>query len=219
MKLSITAAALMLLSPLALAEKQWSTTSYEIWGSDQSNSVPNQSALGVAGSLLWIWDSDDLKQTMAFNTSDETAATRSGYTPTPKSCSPDQEAGPCDLFTIFPSTLTDSTSGEALSEVVGFGRWHGVTKDPQNKYVTANIFAPGGGYLGIVDATTKAAVGLFRVTEMTYGTDTTTISRNVHMSFWNGDGSAILIHNLAGMLLRASARLVLPSWIDPHPLS
>lgn len=46
-------------------------------------------------------------------------------------------------------------------------------------------------------------MGLFRVTEMTYTKDSETnaTTRNVHMSFWNADGSAILIHNLAGKAL------------------
>ena len=54
--------------------------------------------------------------------------------------------------------------------------------------------------MGIVDAETKGAVALFRVSKMTYNAgDSGDIStRNVHMSFWNSDGSAVLIHNLAG---------------------
>ena len=35
--------------------------SYEIWASDQSNSVPGQNSLGVAGSFLWIFDSVGVK--------------------------------------------------------------------------------------------------------------------------------------------------------------
>ncbi|CAB9515623.1 expressed unknown protein [Seminavis robusta] len=186
-------------------EYEWSTSSYEIWGSDQSNSVANQTALGVAGSFLWIWDAEDLKETINIQLQAEqgSVSTKSGEAPAPKSCSPDQDKGPCDLFTIYPAELTDSVSGETLTQVAGFGRWHGVTKDPQNKYVTANIFAPAGGFLGIVDATTKAAVALFRMTEATYSTgdDQDATNRNVHMSFWNGDGSAILVHNLAGKVL------------------
>lgn len=56
--------------------------------------------------------------------------------------------------------------------------------------------------MGIVDTDTKGAIALFRVTLMTYdaGADdgSTKSTRNVHMSFWNSDGSAIIIHNLAG---------------------
>ena len=173
MKLSNSIAILALLSASSTsAEKAWSTTSYEIWGSDQSNSVPNQDALGVAGSWLWIWDSSDIQKATEdamMETGTDTAMTRSGGqtqpTPlTPKTCSPNKNVGPCDLFDIFPTNLTDSNTGEMLGDTSGVGRWHGVTKDPQNMYVTANIFAPGGGYLGVVDASTKEAVALFRVT-------------------------------------------------------
>lgn len=56
--------------------------------------------------------------------------------------------------------------------------------------------------MGIVDTDTKGAIALFRVTLMTYdaGADdgSTKSTRNVHMSFWDYDGSAIIIHNLAG---------------------
>ena len=41
---------------------------------------------------------------------------------------PDAESGPCDLFTIFPETLTESGSGEALADAAGFGRWHGESR-------------------------------------------------------------------------------------------
>jgi len=193
MKFSFTTIALLALSSHTNAEKKWSTTSYEIWGSDQSNTVEGQSALGVAGSYIWIWDSNDVQAEII---SQQEAGSHS---PVPKPCSPNDTAGPCELFTIFPKTLTDNASGETLENVISFGRWHGVTKDPQNRYVTANIFAPNGGYLGIVDTTSKEAVALFRVTEMSYekGEGKAT-ARSVHMSFWNGDGSAILIHNLHG---------------------
>lgn len=175
-------------------------SSYEVWASDQSNTVEGQDALGVKGSLLWIWNSTDIN---AMLQSTESSAAAPEAFPNSLPCSPDAETGPCNLFTIFPETLTDSVTGEVLSDAAGFGRWHGITKDPQNKYVTANIFAPGGGYLGIVDAETKGAVGLFRVTEMTYTKtpDANATTRNVHMSFWNDDGSAILVHNLAGKAL------------------
>jgi len=188
MKFSFAIFSLLALSSTTNGENKWSTKSYEIWGSDHSNTVEGQSKLGVAGSYLWIWDSDDIQTKIS-----------TGKTPESKSCSPNDTKGPCQLFTIFPKTLTDSASGETLEEVAGFARWHGVTKDPQNRYVTANIFAPNGGYLGIVDATTKEAVALFRVTEMSYKKgEVKKTTRSVHMSFWNGDGSAILIHNLSG---------------------
>lgn len=111
------------------------------------------------------------------------------------------------IVACSPGTLVNSVSQDTLANSGGFGRWHGVTRDPQHRYVTANVFAPNGGYLGIVDAETKEAVALFRVTLMTYDAPTeedqnaTKTARNVHMSFWNHDGSAILIHNLAGKAL------------------
>lgn len=161
---------------------------YEIWACDQSNTVSGMDALGIRGSQLWVWDDKDVKKAM-----------KTGETPLSKSCTPDAKSGPCNMLQMFPGELVDSVSGETLSDSGGFGRWHGVTADPQNLYVTANIFAPNGGYLGIVDAETKGAVGLFRVSEMTYSTgDESKTTRNVHMSFWNSDGSAIIIHNLAG---------------------
>lgn len=51
--------------------------------------------------------------------------------------------------------------------------------------------------MGIIDTQTKEAVALFRVTEYTYGSTATT-TRSVHMSFWNADGTAILVANLHG---------------------
>lgn len=54
-------------------------------------------------------------------------------------------------------------------------------------------------YVGVVDAQTKEGVALFRVTEFEYQAGANTVSdRSVHMSFWNDDGSAILIANLHG---------------------
>jgi hypothetical protein len=172
-----------------IASRKIGRASYEVWGCDQSNTVPGLDALGVQGSFLWIWDSNDVKEVI-----------KTGVTPLSKPCTPDAKSGPCDLLQMFPGTLLDSVSNQALSESEGFGRWHGVTVDPQNRYVIANIFAPNGGYIGIVDVETRGAVGLFRATLTTFdvGSDTNKTTRNVHMSFWNHDGSAIIIHNLAG---------------------
>ena len=33
---------------------------YEVWGSDQSNTVTGETSAGVNGSFLWIWDSDSI---------------------------------------------------------------------------------------------------------------------------------------------------------------
>lgn len=56
------------------------------------------------------------------------------------------------------------------------------------------MFAPDGGYVGIIDARRKEAIALFRVTDMNVG-------RSVHMSFWTADGSAIIVANLNGKTL------------------
>jgi len=194
MKSSCCCCLLLLLLAAPSPQVGAAASSYEVWGSDQSNSVPGQDALGVEGSWLWIWKSNDIEDMLSGG---------GGSSPVSLPCSPDAETGPCDLRIVFPETLTDASSGEALGQAMGFGRWHGITKDPQNKYVTSNIFAPNGGYIGIVDTETKGAVALFRVADMFYltGPDTNVTSRNVHMSFWNSDGSAILVHNLAGKTL------------------
>ncbi len=69
--------------------------------------------------------------------------------------------------------------------------------DPSKRYVTANIFTPGGGFVGVIDAATKEAIGLFRVAKTT-GTAT---GRSVHMSIWKEDGTAILVANLHGKMI------------------
>jgi hypothetical protein len=38
---------------------------YEVWASDQSNSVADAGAAGVRGSYLWIWDSQDIDAQLA----------------------------------------------------------------------------------------------------------------------------------------------------------
>lgn len=118
----------------------------------------------------------------------------------PLSCTPNASHGPCNLLEIFPLSLSRCTpvrcTGETLEDLGGFGRLHGVIKDPFNRYVVANIFAPGGGYVGVIDAETKEGIGLFRVT----GTSMA-IPRSVHMSFWSADGSAIIIANLNGKMI------------------
>ena len=67
------------------------------------------------------------------------------------------------------------------------------TQDPSNRYVNANFFVPGGGYIGVIDTYTKEAIALFRVTA--FSTDS---QRSIHMSFWSTDGSAIIMANLHG---------------------
>mmetsp|Transcript_27182 Transcript_27182/g.32137 ORF Transcript_27182/g.32137 Transcript_27182/m.32137 type:complete len:626 (-) Transcript_27182:326-2203(-) len=160
---------------------------YEVWGSDQSNSVPSQSSAGINGSYLWIWDSKSIGTQL-----------EGGADATPLSCTPSDSTGPCNLLDVFPSVLVENSSTgvlpNTLSDLPKFGRLHGMLKDPQNKYVTANIFAPGGGYIGVIKTSTKEAVALFRVTAF----DQNPNERSVHLSFWSDDGSAIVIANLHG---------------------
>lgn len=165
---------------------------YEVWASDQSNSVADAGGLGLKGSWLWIWDSMDINRQI-----------EGGSDAQPLSCIPNEATGPCNLLDVFPQALVeiddqDNPTGAALSELEGFGRLHGMLPDPQSRYFNANIFAPGGGYIGIIDAQTKAAIALFRVTGTNVAGPET---RSVHMSYWNLDGSAIIIANLHGKLL------------------
>jgi hypothetical protein len=157
---------------------------FEIWAPDQANSAPNQTAFGVKGGFLYIWDSTDLEQ--------------QGSNATPKPCGPSATQGPCDLLDVFPQALAEyrqdgTPTGKTLESSGVFGRCHGVLGDHTGRYVNVNMFVPGGGYIGVMDTQTKEAIGLFRVTEFNTAT-----GRSVHMSVWSDDGSAILISNLHG---------------------
>ena len=186
----IQAAALAILASMfTVSSTEAESNGYEIWGSDQSNSVANVDSRGVSGSWLWVWDSKDVKVQL-----------KGGKAAKPLGCNGKNIAGegPCNLYDVFPSTLVENDSngptGKNLSELPGFGRLHGMLPDPQNLYMNVNIFAPDGGYIGIIDGETKEAVALFRVTG-------TNIGRSVHMSFWSSDGSALLVANLHGKVL------------------
>eukprot|EP00984_Skeletonema_dohrnii_P016903 scaffold7584_cov97-Skeletonema_dohrnii-CCMP3373.AAC.4 len=96
---------------------------YEVWGSDQSNSVAGETSAGVKGSFLWIWDSDSIADQLA-----------GGADASPLSCTPNDAVGPCDLLDIFPQDLEEVGSGDALGSLPAFGRLHGVIKDPSNLY-------------------------------------------------------------------------------------
>lgn len=110
----------------------------EIWASDQSNSVSNQEAAGVNGSYLWIWGSDESSQHPLLDQIKDQDALKL------LACSPDKDHGPCDLWDVFPSSLEHGTIAETtLGQLNGFGRLHGMLKDPQNLYINVNIFAPG----------------------------------------------------------------------------
>lgn len=160
---------------------------YEVWASDQSNSVPGEERLGVKGSFLWVFDTDGIQGQLSGK---EKA--------TPLPCTPTKTKGPCDAFEIFPPELNQvdaggAPTGKQLKDISGFGRLHGVLVDPQNKYVSANFFTPGGGFIGIIDVETKEAISLFRVTGFS-----TKAERSVHMTLWSTDGSALLSANLHG---------------------
>ncbi len=183
------AAIAMLASMLTISSTVAESEGYEIWGSDQSNSVSDVESRGVSGSWLWVWDSKDVE-----------AQLQGGEVAKPLGCNGKNipGEGPCNLYDVFPATLEENDSngstGKDLSELSGFGRLHGMLPDPQNLYMNVNIFAPNGGYIGIIDGETKEAVALFRVTG-------TNIGRSVHMSFWSSDGSALLVANLHGKVL------------------
>ncbi|MEM1368837.1 MAG: hypothetical protein AAGG02_12640 [Cyanobacteria bacterium P01_H01_bin.15] len=190
---AVSLVALLLLSIKFLAvpilSKASSPIDYEIWGSDQSNSRSGVEARGVSGSWIWIWDRQDLEKQL-----------ETGEPAQPIGCDGKNQTGtgPCDLYTVFPSDLiehdTNGATGNSLADLPSFGRLHGMLPDPQNRYMNMNIFAPQGGYIGIMDGETKAAIALFRVSGTSSG-------RSVHMSFWNSDGSALLIANLHGKVL------------------
>ncbi len=162
---------------------------YEIWGSDQSNSVAGVDKPGVKGSWIWIWNSKDVEKQI-----------ESGEIAQPLGCDGNNISGqgPCNLNDVFPSYLKEydrnGETGNTLADAESFGRLHGMLSDPQNLYMNANIFSPKGGYVGIIDGETKEAIALFRVTGSNAG-------RSVHMSFWNSDGSALLVANLHGKIL------------------
>ena len=162
---------------------------YEVWGADQSNSVPGEDARGVNGSFLWIWDSESVERQLAGGPAAKAIGCGRGS---------QEGRGPCDLRFVFPGRLrefdADGPTGNRLRDLPGFGRLHGMLPDPQNMYMNVNIFAPGGGYVGIIDGRTKGAIALFRVTGTSAG-------RSLHMSFWNSDGSALLLANLNGKVL------------------
>ena len=170
----------------ALQSSKAGKSSYEVWGSDQSNSEAGQSSAGKYGSFLWVWDSTDIQEQL-----------NGGADAKPLSCTPGAPEGPCNLLEIFPSTLEDSLSGAILGTLPGFGRLHGVLADKFNRYVAANIFVPTGGYVGVIDTETKEAIALFRVT----ATNANPNERSVHMSFWSADGSSIIIDNLHGKMI------------------
>ena len=159
---------------------------YEIWAADQSNSVAGEATRGVNGSFMWVWTSEAMLAQIGGGAAAQPLGCAGGI------------PGPCDIKAVFPSTLVENgvagATGNTLANLPNFGRLHGMIADPQNQYMNVNMFAPSGGYVGIVDGATKEAIALFRVSSTTNG-------RSLHMSFWNSDGSALLLANLHGRIL------------------
>ncbi|MEB3290704.1 MAG: hypothetical protein VKI82_12370 [Leptolyngbya sp.] len=184
---SSLAAAALLAGTFTLKQAVAENHGYEIWGSDQSNSVADVESLGVRGSWIWVWDSHDMERQLA-----------TGEAAEPLGCDGQNRPGdgPCNLYEVFPADLVEHDAEGNTGNHLGtdLGRLHGMLPDPQNRYMNVNLFSPGGGYVGIIDGETKEAVALFRVTGTSAG-------RSVHMSFWNSDGSALLVANLNGKVL------------------
>jgi len=178
---------------VAFASAPAQAVDYEVWVSDQSNSVAGVASRGVDGSFLQIFEGSDVEDYVA-----------GGAAPSPIPCA-GSAAAPCDIHDLFPGTLTEWTYDTATDTVVAtgdtlatsggtIGRLHGALPDPQHKYVNMNFFAPGSAYVGIMSADTKEAVALWRVT-------TTNASATLHMSFWGPDGNALYLANLHGRIL------------------
>ncbi len=192
------------MTPVALAVALASTPAqaidYEVWASDQSNSVAGAPGIGKDGSYLQIFEGADVEAYVA----------GTGGSPAPIACA--GTTAPCDAHAVFPSTLVENdTSGPtgetlatsnsvALGTTVGtgddlsIGRLHGALPDPQHKYVNVNLFSGGRGYVGVVTADTKEAIALWRVTKTNTG-------ESLHMSFWAPDGNALYLANLHGRIL------------------
>ncbi|MBX2865943.1 MAG: hypothetical protein KTR27_20525 [Leptolyngbyaceae cyanobacterium MAG.088] len=172
---------------LALADTHGDHSGYEIWGADQSNSVADVESRGVNGSFIWVWDSQDVEKQL-----------ETGEIAKPLGCDGNNQPGegPCNVYDVFLPSLVEYDKNGATGNTLGtdFGRLHGMLPDPQNLYLNANLFSPGRGYVGIIDGETKEAVAIFRVSGTSAG-------RSVHMSFWNSDGSALLVANLHGKVL------------------
>ncbi|HSA85919.1 MAG TPA: hypothetical protein VLE46_07040 [Nitrospira sp.] len=181
-------ACILLLFPQVQAGKGGNSGShggikYELWASDQSNSVAGKAALGIDGSLLWIWDNESIETQLD-----------GGLVASPIPCA--GTTAPCDTNLVFPAGLSEHNE---LNNPTGTarplaGRLHSTFIDPQQKYALLSFFAPGGGMIGVMDAETKEAVALFRATQTGTG-------RTNHMSFWRFDGLAILVCNLDGRIV------------------
>ena len=191
-KVTAIAAAVSLGVSASASAGQGNRIPYDVWAADQSNSVTGMTSRGVNGSYVWVWNSEDVEKQL-----------NNGKDALPLKCDGTNrvnKAGTgCDIWDIFPRGLNEIGTGETLGTLSpesapNFGKLHGMLPDPQNRYMNVNMFAPGGGYVGIMDGATKEAVALFRVTSS--GTGNT-----MHMTFWNSTGDAIYIANLGGRVL------------------
>lgn len=173
--------------------------SFEVWAPDQSNSVGGGAGAGTDGGYINIWEGTDVTAFLA-------AAPDAVANPAPATLACDGGAtpGPCDVHSVFPGTLVAAGStngaieGATLSSLGGLGRVHGMIPDPQQYYFNVNFFVPNKSYIGIMDGRTKSAVALFRVTDTTASGSN---ASSVHMSYWNGDGTQLLVANLHGRIL------------------
>ncbi|WP_342346934.1 hypothetical protein [uncultured Nitrospira sp.] len=156
---------------------------YELWGSDQSNSVAGETGLGLNGSFVWIWHSVDVKKQI-----------KGGLVAQPIPCA--GTSAPCDTNLVFPAALAEYNefNNPTGSTRPLTGRLHSSFIDPQRKYALLSFFAPGGGMIGVMDGETKEGIALFRATQTGTG-------RTNHMSFWRFDGLAILVCNLDGRIV------------------
>jgi hypothetical protein len=183
-KITAVAAGLALASASALAAGPGAGSQpYEIYASDQSNSVAGIASRGIDGSFMHVWKGEDVEKQISSKGSFTAPVTT------------------YDMHDIFPGTIVESGTGTTLGALhasgENFGRLHGMLSDPQGMYMNVNMFVTGGsagGYVGIIDGATKEAVALFQVTKTGHG-------RSLHMSFWNADGSALLLANLHGRIL------------------
>ncbi len=170
---NFTAALLLGLGLAGMASGQKKPVEYEVWAADQSNTAAGQPSLAVKGGYLWIWNGKDV----------ERQEKDPKFVAKPLPCTPTKTAGPCDMLEMFPGDLKSSLNMAELDTLTGFGRFHGVQIDPQNKYVAISMFASNGGYIGVVDTKTREAIALFRATMFDIGPNPN--RRSVHMNFWS----------------------------------
>lgn len=126
--------------PILNSTPTWVTRgSYEVWLSDQSNTmgISSISPTGTHGGQIRIYDSADLEL-----------------------------ATPIDKPLILDVTK-DLFPDADVKTNAHVSRMHGILPSPDNRYMALNFVASG--HLGIVDGETKKSVCLFRTTQTTTG--------------------------------------------------